>query len=1254
MGPRAERHGAFISYARRDGEGLAYRLRDRLKSEAPDLHVWIDREDMEPGRGWQAQIEAQIELAEVMLVVLTPAALESPHTRTEWQLARELGVSVYPLLHGPSFGPQAIASLPRWLQRRQRYDIDTEWPKLVARLRQPGEALRVPFMARPLPEDHVPRAALRDALVAHLVDDDGEPCAATLALRGGGGFGKTTLALEVCHDQRVREAFDDGVLWLSPGQGGEVRLLAELNRLHRRLTGRRDEFLEVDDAVSDLSRRLARAQCLLVIDDVWGLASLQPLLRIGGPGCARLITTRLADVALRWQVQVLGPMDDALALRLLQAQAGRADARALRPLLQRLGGWPLPLKLAGAAVRSALALNADLRAAVGHVLQALDAAGPSSFEAQDGASTDTPFDRTVDASLDLLDAAARQRCLELAVLPAARAVPLAQAAQLWALAPIDATLLAQRLHNLGLVELDLGSGSLALHDLLRQFLLRQLQLGGARAAVHQRLLQRWGDPYALPHRDAWASYGHHLVHAGQADRLRGLLLDLRWLTALLAATSMGSVLATFDELPREPALDALRDTLRLTAPLLSDDPKQLGWQLAARLPAGEAGLAELRAAAAAAGDDAPFALALCHATLDTAGGWLRSTLAPHRGEVAALAFDGVGERLLSGARDAELRVTRVADGELLALNDRIGLGVRGGQLDAAGTLALVGGGDGRLYRWRFEQEPAPLALRRARERAITGVAMSADGRVALVLTRRRSGIEHWDLVLDEERALLLGHDDEVLAVALSDDGRTAVSASEDGTLRVWQLPSGKALHVLRGHRGAVRAVALGGSGRLALSGGIDGSVRLWDAHQGQLLASVGSHEAAVYAVALSEDGERAISGAANHEVRLWDLSRMQPLARLDGHAEAVTAVAIDVGGRRAASASADGIVRLWQTDGQPHAPAAEGHGGAVLAVALSSDARLCASGAADGSLMVREVAGGRVLRHSVLRHPLPLTMVAFSADDSCVVAGALDGSCWLWPIEDGDSHWIPVRPRAPQIGASMAPGHLAASGADRRIELWEMPGGVLVDRVGTRRLFDPLIEPAPQRAAAAGDDRLQRADRYFDRERVFQARALTLDATGRHLVVAATADTTRSPRDPVQQVALAWLDRHTDALRCLPLPEQAAPQRLCFDPRTQRLLLAREDGALECWSFDPAECVRLQGRHAAAVTGVALVGDGRFGVTAAQDRQLCLWDLADGRLLARHGFDAGLRCLCAGAGSIVAVGDGAGRVHLLAPRGRGG
>jgi serine/threonine protein kinase len=160
---------------------------------------------------------------------------------------------------------------------------------------------------------------------------------------------------------------------------------------------------------------------------------------------------------------------------------------------------------------------------------------------------------------------------------------------------------------------------------------------------------------------------------------------------------------------------------------------------------------------------------------------------------------------------------------------------------------------------------------------------------------------------------LTGHTDWVKAVALTGDGRRALSGSTDKTLKLWDLETGQCLRTLTGHKAGVNAVALSGDGRRALSGGTSKTpLKLWDlATRKKCLRTLTGHTAEVTAVALSGDGRRALSGGRDHTLKLWDLETGECLHTLTGHTRSVNAVALTGDGRWALSGSEDKTLKLW-------------------------------------------------------------------------------------------------------------------------------------------------------------------------------------------------------------------------------------------------------------------------------------------------------------------------------------------------------
>jgi WD40 repeat protein len=115
-----------------------------------------------------------------------------------------------------------------------------------------------------------------------------------------------------------------------------------------------------------------------------------------------------------------------------------------------------------------------------------------------------------------------------------------------------------------------------------------------------------------------------------------------------------------------------------------------------------------------------------------------------------------------------------------------------------------------------------------------------------------------------------GHDGPVCSVAFSPDSRRIVTASEDGTARVWDATTGTRLHDLVGHGNRVLCALYSPDGKRIATGGNDNNVRLWDAETFEQVARLGGHEDYVYSLAWRADSQQLISGSGDHTVRIWD------------------------------------------------------------------------------------------------------------------------------------------------------------------------------------------------------------------------------------------------------------------------------------------------------------------------------------------------------------------------------------------------
>jgi WD40 repeat protein len=117
--------------------------------------------------------------------------------------------------------------------------------------------------------------------------------------------------------------------------------------------------------------------------------------------------------------------------------------------------------------------------------------------------------------------------------------------------------------------------------------------------------------------------------------------------------------------------------------------------------------------------------------------------------------------------------------------------------------------------------------------------------------------------------VLEGHTDRVTAVTVLADGSRALSGSDDRTLRLWDLATGKMLRTFEGHRNWIAAVAMLADDTRALSGSWDNTLRLWDLETGNCLAGF-TADAAIDCLAVARNNV-TLAGSLDGEVHILEI-----------------------------------------------------------------------------------------------------------------------------------------------------------------------------------------------------------------------------------------------------------------------------------------------------------------------------------------------------------------------------------------------
>ncbi|MEH1767918.1 serine/threonine-protein kinase [Nostoc sp.] len=284
----------------------------------------------------------------------------------------------------------------------------------------------------------------------------------------------------------------------------------------------------------------------------------------------------------------------------------------------------------------------------------------------------------------------------------------------------------------------------------------------------------------------------------------------------------------------------------------------------------------------------------------------------------------------------------------------------------------------------------------AHENSVLSVAISPDGKT-IASSGDNSTIKLWNLATGKQISSLNGHFQQVNVVVISPDGKILVSASDDNTIKIWNLTTRKQIRTLMGHSDSVHALAISADSETLVTGSDDNTIKIWDLATGEQIRTLAGHTFWVRSVAISPDSVILASGSFDKTIKIWNLTKGYPIRTLEGNFQTVTTVAISPDGKTLASGSRDRTIKLWDLHTGREIRTLAGHSNTVTSVAFSADGKILASGSRDRTIKLWNPATGKEIL-TLTGHTNTVTSVTFSPDDKTLVSGSEDNTIKIWRL----------------------------------------------------------------------------------------------------------------------------------------------------------------------------------------------------------------------------------------------------------------
>jgi len=554
------------------------------------------------------------------------------------------------------------------------------------------------------------------------------------------------------------------------------------------------------------------------------------------------------------------------------------------------------------------------------------------------------------------------------------------------------------------------------------------------------------------------------------------------------------------------------------------------------------------------------------------------------GNILSVAFSPDGTFLVTGHDDNQIRLWRVADGQLL---------------------------------WKCQEH----------QNWVVSVAFSSDGQIIASGSADKT-IKLWDSNNGQCLNTLHGHKDWVRSVAFSPEGKILASGSSDKTIKLWNIEDAsncQCLNTLEGHTNWVRSVAFSFDGQILASSSADSSIKLWDlqnVYNCQCLNTLQGqqgHIGWVQSVAFSPDGQILASCSSDQTVKLWDIGDIlncQCLNTLKGHTNWVWEIAFSDDGQTLASCSSDKTIKLWDVSTGQCLNTLQGHTNWVISVTFSPDGKTLASGSTDQAVKFWNVRKGRCLK-TWQGYTNYVQSVSFSPDGKTLASGTTDRMVRLWDVGTGQclKKFQGHQDFVQSVIFSPDGKTLVSCSGDRTIRVWDIMSNECIKILEghTDWIWSVAISPDTQTVISGSEDHTARVwniktgqcrSSWLEHQKAVRSVAFGPDG---QTLATGSGDTTIRVWDVVAGQCLQTLPRQPEKMG-----HTSRVWSVIFSPDGQVLASGSGDNTAKLWDVTTGECRKTLQEHSDGVWSVAFSPDSQTLVTGSADKTVKVWDVSTG------------------------------------------
>jgi WD40 repeat protein len=322
---------------------------------------------------------------------------------------------------------------------------------------------------------------------------------------------------------------------------------------------------------------------------------------------------------------------------------------------------------------------------------------------------------------------------------------------------------------------------------------------------------------------------------------------------------------------------------------------------------------------------------------------------------------------------------------------------------------------------------------------INSIRLNNDGDMLATASDDKT-IKVWDLATGNVIATLEGLLGRIDDVVITPDNQFVIGFDSEifeANLLVWNMQNGELLHVIDGvTRSNFSMISISPDGQYLITTGWD-ETKIWDYHNGVIIHNL--ELTGVNDLAVTPDSHYLVAGLEDTTIRIFELESGEEVLRLEGHTTHVSSLSISPDGKRIVSGAFDGTLKVWELAIAEKQQRIENHAGKVNAVAISSDGAYGISGSADNSIKVWDLQTKK-LKHTLKGHTGDVASLVVMPDSRRIVSASHDKTLKVWDLENGSELRTLNGHLEPVLTVEIIPGgtHVISTSEDKRIMIWNL------------------------------------------------------------------------------------------------------------------------------------------------------------------------------------------------------------------------